>query len=166
MDERARRASLGLYEFVRAVLIVPDSAETARIVVDVAGRTKDWRPSRADASMCLSIAHLTALAIQRRVTRRDQARDHLLERLTLAQRIVARRLIMEVPEPQIAAALRRSEYTIHDHVKGIFRAWDVHSKAEALWLWHDPLHARFRKNPRADPTVRVCTTGETQPSTR
>ncbi|RMH27010.1 MAG: hypothetical protein D6693_06160 [Planctomycetota bacterium] len=141
------RSSMGLFAAARAV--TPMRGDDAFVVVELSGRTAGWRATPAHLRRCLFAAAVTAEAIDRRVQRPGSARDELLDRLTRAQRAVALRLVADAREEDIASAMNRSPHTIHDHIKGVFKAWNVHTRAEALWRWSDPLHARWAERDRA-----------------
>ena len=138
-DERRRRASLGLHDYARAGAVWRSPGRTELIAIEIAGRTADWRPDRADAERALFTARVTAGAYEHRITRVAGAREDLLANLTPTQRDIARRLAQGVSESEIATLINRSAHTVHDHVKAVFRAWGVHSRAEALWLWRRPI---------------------------
>jgi DNA-binding CsgD family transcriptional regulator len=55
-----------------------------------------------------------------------------MEGLSDSQRRVLRLLIQGASEKQAAAALGLSPHTIHSHVKGIYRYFNVHSRPELL----------------------------------
>ncbi len=65
------------------------------------------------------------------------------ETLTEAQLKVFDLLMTGGAEKMIASKLRLSQHTVHNHVRAIFRAFDVHSRAE--------LFARFQGNGHASP---------------
>jgi len=61
--------------------------------------------------------------------------DLLMSRLTTAQRRVADLLVKGLSEKQVAKQLDRSPHTTHDHVKAIYRAWNVRTRAEMIARW-------------------------------
>jgi pSer/pThr/pTyr-binding forkhead associated (FHA) protein len=64
----------------------------------------------------------------------DPAEESVVEDppLSPAQNCVFNQLLRGLSEKQIAAALRLSPHTVHNHVRAIFRASGVHSRAELL----------------------------------
>lgn len=65
----------------------------------------------------------------------EQRRADLLGRLTDAQRRVAELLLSGLHEREVAARIERSAFTVHDHVKAIYRAWEVTSRGEFMAKW-------------------------------
>ncbi len=61
-----------------------------------------------------------------------EARPSLLSALSAAQRRVLDLLLDGLAEKQIATRLDISRHTAHNHVRNIYRALDVHSRAELL----------------------------------
>lgn len=134
-----KRASGGLYDFVRAIASCAAHGEPRLLHIELAGLTKDWRPSDYDLDLvCAASTIMRAAYIHRKVLPDDARRD-LLERLTPSQRQVAMLLVENVMETEIASIVQRSRHTIHDHIKAVFRSWKVHSRAEAIALWRHPL---------------------------
>lgn len=59
----------------------------------------------------------------------------LLARLTPGQARVAQLLAEGLSKREVAARLKRSEHTIHDHTKSIYQLLDVGTRAEFMALW-------------------------------
>jgi len=59
----------------------------------------------------------------------------LLGRLTPGQARVAQLLAEGLSKREVAARLNRSEHTVHDHTKSIYRLLDVSTRAEFMALW-------------------------------
>lgn len=59
----------------------------------------------------------------------------LMASLTKAQKRVAELLLTGISEQQIAEKLDRTKYTIHDHIKAIYRAWKVCTRGEFMAKW-------------------------------
>lgn len=138
-EEAARRAAVGLYDYSRACVRLENGPEPRWFIIELAGRTTTWRPSITNQEHTGVSASLAAAAYQFYIQRPAEARDALDSKLTAAQRRVAQLLFTGLSEPEMAIKLGRSAHTIHDHIKAIFHAWDVHSRAEALWRHRHPL---------------------------
>ena len=52
--------------------------------------------------------------------------------LSEAQQRVFDELLSGLPEKAIARRLRLSTHTVHNHIRAIFRHYEVHSRAELL----------------------------------
>lgn len=86
----------------------------------------------------LVLANLwTALTHRYSIYRERFDRNHrlLLDRLTPAQRRIAQLMLQGVTEREIANRISRSQHTVHEHVKAIYRAWNVRSRAEFMAVW-------------------------------
>lgn len=66
---------------------------------------------------------------------KEHRRAELMGRLTGAQRRVAELLLSGLHEREVAARMERSAFTVHDHVKAIYRAWEVASRGEFMAKW-------------------------------
>ncbi len=62
----------------------------------------------------------------------ERGNENMLNRLTPCQRRVASLLIEGLSEKQAAARLGRSHHTVHQHVKAIYSALSVRSRAEFM----------------------------------
>ncbi len=138
-DRRRHRAALGVHDYARAAARVQGAVGQEVIVVEITSRTADWLPLSTDASGARFAAELSAWVYDFRIARPARAREGLLALLTPAQRDIAIHLTAGEAVPDIAELFSRSPHTVQDHIKAIFRAWGVHSKTEALWLWKNPL---------------------------
>lgn len=153
-DRRRHRASLGIHDYARAAAMVHGAGGREVIAVEITSRTADWLATMPDAAGARFAADLAAWVYDFRILRPARAREGLLALLTPAQRDVALHLTAGDAVADIAHLLGRSTHTVQDHLKGIFRAWDVHSKAEALWLWTNPLERDARRAESAKPRRR------------
>ncbi len=133
------RAASGLYDYVRAITSCTARGEPRLLHIELAGRCADWRPSDYDLDLICAASTIMCAAYIHRKVLPDEARLDLLARLTPSQRQVAMLLTENVSEAEIASIIQRSPHTVHDHVKAVFRAWGVHSRAETIALWRHPL---------------------------
>ena len=143
-DAARRRASVGLHDYARASARLDHHPEPRRLIIELAGRTNAWRPSVATLERVGVAVSLAAAAYEHRIHRPAEARAQLDAKLTASQRRVARLLCEGLSEQEMAERLDRSVHTVHDHIKAIFHAWNVHSRAEAIWR---------RKHPFDDVTI-------------
>ena len=65
----------------------------------------------------------------------DRSHRVLLERLTPAQRRIAQHMLHGMTEREIANRISRSQHTVHEHVKAIYRGWNVRSRSEFMAAW-------------------------------
>ncbi len=135
------RQAAGLFDFTRASISFEEEEKKHRFIVELAGRDCDWRPSKYDLDLTCAVSDIMRAAYTERILRPGHARQQLLDRLTPAQRQVAMLLTEGISELEIAQIVRRSPHTVHDHIKAIFRNWDVHSRAEAISLWRHPFES-------------------------
>ncbi len=75
------------------------------------------------------------------------ARKMLFERLTNTQQSVVQLLIAGKSKPEIASVLNRSIHTVHHHIKGIYKAWNVNSRIDLIARWRST-HSSTQKDPR------------------
>lgn len=132
------RAAVGLFDYVRAITSCAGHGEPRLLHVELAGRTEDWRPADYDLDLVCAASTIMCATYIHRTVIPEEARHNLLAQLTPSQRQVAMLLTENVSESEIAAIIQRSQHTVHDHVKAVFRAWGVHSRAEAIALWRYP----------------------------
>lgn len=78
----------------------------------------------------------SAHAAEHLVVRPQAARRAFMHRLTIAERQVLPLLIRGLTEIEIAQALGRSRYTIHDHVRAIYQEIGVKSRNELVAAWN------------------------------
>lgn len=79
-----------------------------------------------------SITRILATYVERIERHRESAGVSLMNRLTPCQRKVAQLLLRGMSEKQAADELDRSHHTVHQHVKAIYAALSVRSRAEFM----------------------------------
>jgi len=83
----------------------------------------------------------------------NSTRKMLLARLTDTQQSVLHLLLAGMTPTEIALELNRSTHTIHHHIKGIYKAWNVNRRVDLITRWASinnttPNDPRKRKHPR------------------
>ncbi|HVZ93142.1 MAG TPA: hypothetical protein VG797_01390, partial [Phycisphaerales bacterium] len=114
------------------------TADTAeREIVLVAGGTPDARPLNDTELMTLGVlAGEVSCTYEAGFIRLEMIRTWLLQPLTPAQRVVVPLLAGGESEAAVAQRLCRSVHTVHEHVKEIYRAWNVNGRYEMRLLWN------------------------------
>src|SRR5262249_28088526 len=84
-----------------------------------------------------AIAGTLAMAFDTRVLSHHARRQQMIDRLSPRQRQVVELLATGNTEREIALALKRSQHTIHDHIKTIYRTLGVASRRAVIDLWRD-----------------------------
>ncbi len=72
----------------------------------------------------------------------------LLSHLTPGQARVAELLAEGLSNREVATRLQRSEHTIHDHTKSIYRLLDVRTRAEFMALWARSRNQQVESHPK------------------
>jgi len=117
-DWRAARAAIGLFQVSRDTYWIDEAAKKLKLypLSWLANRVRDLAPSD------FSSARPTQTAIKRRAA----------EELTPSQAEVYELLLTGAPTREIAKKLDRSEFTVRNHIKAIFKKLKVNSRAALL----------------------------------
>jgi DNA-binding CsgD family transcriptional regulator len=117
-----------------------------RVLIDAMGsqggvRLRLWVPvdscngtPQFDADVRIMATCAVAL-FESRVWASQKRHEELLGKLTEAQQRVLELMLHDFSEREVGEKLARSQHTVHDHVKGIYAALSITSRAELLTLW-------------------------------
>ncbi len=129
------RRSLDLHAMVRVTVRIPSEPPHLLLVIQADALSQDWSPSPEQGEELSQFAEALALGYAVRFVRPERLQISLLSKLSQTQRRIVPLLMEEKSERDIATAIQRSRHTVHEHVKAIYQAWDVHSRHQARELW-------------------------------
>jgi len=131
---RLMEAQYGARSFVHSWRRIPQSDN-----VDAGALLLDFWTCGESADVAIppkpifrNITRILATYVMRIERHRESAGVSLMNRLTPCQQKVAQLLLRGMSERQVADELERSHHTIHQHVKAIYAALSVRSRAEFM----------------------------------
>lgn len=132
---RAWRASLGLYDFVRAIVPFKLIEGPGGLALQLDGLSPEWRPTDATVALFAAVAPAMARGYECRFVEPQRHRAAILDKLREIQRPIAPLLAEGHTERHIADQLGRSVHTIHEHTREIYRCLGVRNRRELRDLW-------------------------------
>jgi DNA-binding CsgD family transcriptional regulator len=133
---RAERQVIGYGEFVGFSMDVDAGNTRRRLYLQVDQPLGQTWPEAEIMTFLRAVGPHLARAYVAQVLRPELARESLLGRVSPIQRQVLGLLVEGKTEAMISKAMRRSPYTIHDHIRAIYAALRVSSRFELLSKWH------------------------------
>ncbi len=132
---RVWRASLGLHDFVRAIVPFELIEGPGSLTLQLDGLSPEWLPTDATVALFAAVAPAMARGYERRFVEPQRHRAAILEKLREVQRLIAPHLAEGHTERHIAEHLGRSIHTIHEHTREIYRNLGVRNRRELRDLW-------------------------------
>ncbi|MFT3686918.1 MAG: helix-turn-helix transcriptional regulator [Phycisphaerales bacterium] len=137
-------------EIVTGVVAVPGSGESRVVLVEIAcPTTDDPEAGRNDASVACAVLEGVLPLLASKVAAAFVTADRT-QWLTPREEEVLWHLLAGEKVPDIAAALGRSAYTVHDHVKSLHRKLGASSRGELVSRALGHIGPRERTRPAAD----------------
>ncbi|MGQ0626859.1 MAG: helix-turn-helix transcriptional regulator [Phycisphaerales bacterium] len=146
---RAKRLQAGLDGFVQVALVIPwvDGDGLLVFRADLPARM----PGMAQRASCILRILSGPLrdGFVHAVAEPERHRRAMLDSVSPTQRPILQRLVDGMTEREIAQALERSPFTVHDHVKLIYRTLGVSTRFELVELWSGREPRKGRSTRRA-----------------
>lgn len=134
-DFRKHRAQMGLHEYLRVLIPYRDSTADALFALQIDGLSADWRPDATLREAAAGVAPFVFRAFFTRFEARDLERSRLLDRLSPAQAALPPMLAAGLTEGEVAQQLGRSRHTVHEWIRGVYKAWGINSRFQLREIW-------------------------------